>query len=70
MKQIISGVHDEMFLTSGTPTLYAFSLHGYANILTADTPGAFLSVEWSVDAKVKMNSILDNGDTDFCQTKE
>ena len=30
LKQIISGVHDGMFLASGTPTLYAFSFHGYA----------------------------------------
>ena len=27
LKQIISGTHDGMFLASGTPTLYAFSLH-------------------------------------------
>ena len=55
-----------MLLTSGTPSLYAFSLHGHAKVLTTDIPGAFLSVDWPVDAKVKMNSILDNGAKDFC----
>ena len=51
-------------------TLYVFSLHGYAKMLTADIPGAFLSVDWPVDAKVKMNAILDNGAKDFYQAKE
>ena len=45
LKQIISGTHDGMFLAIGTPTLYAFSLHGHAKVLTADIPGAFLSVD-------------------------
>ena len=70
MKQIISGTHDGMFLASDTPTLYAFSLHGHAKVLTADIPGAILSVDWPVDAKVKVNSIFDNGATDFCQARE
>ena len=55
LKQIISGVHDGMFLASGTPTLYAFSLHGYAKVLIADIPGVFLSV---------------NQPGNFCQAKE
>ena len=66
LKEIISGTHDGMFIASGTPTLYAFSLHGYAKVLTADIPGAFISVDWPVDTKAKVNSILDNGATDFC----
>ena len=70
LRQIISGVHNGMFLASGTPTLYAFSLHGYIKVLTADIPGAFPSVDWPVDAKVKVNSILNNGVKDFCQAKE
>ena len=45
LKQIISGVHDSMSLASGTQTLNAFSLHGYAKVLTADISGAFLSVD-------------------------
>ena len=70
LKQIISGTHDGMFLASDTPTLYAFSFHRYAKVLTANILGAFLSVDWSVDAKVKVNSILHNGATDFCQARE
>ena len=70
LKQIISGTHDGMFLASSTPTLYAFSLHGYAKVLTADIPGAFLSVDGPVDAKVKMNSIINDRAKDFCQAKQ
>ena len=70
LKQIISGVHDGMFLTSGTPTLYAFNLHGYAKVLTVDILGTFISIDWPVDAKVKLNPIPDNGVKDFCQAKE
>ena len=55
LKQIISGVHDGMFLASGTPTLYTFSLHGYAKVLTADIHEVFLPVDQPVD---------------FCQAKE
>ena len=50
MKQIISGTQGGLSLASNTPTLYAFSLHGYAKVLTADILGAFLSVNWPVDA--------------------
>ena len=70
MKQIISDTHDGMFLASGTPTLYAFSLHRHAKVLTADIPGAFLSVDWPVNAKIKMNPMPDNRFKDFCQAKE
>ena len=66
LKQIISGTHNGVFLTSGTPTLYTFSLHGHEEFLTEDIPGAHLSIDLPVDAKAKMNSILDNGATDFC----
>ena len=55
LKQIISGVHDGMLLASGTPTLYSFSLHGYAKVPTADIPRAFLSIDQPGD---------------FCQAKE
>ena len=55
LEQIISGVHNGRFLASSTPTLYAFSLYGYAKVLTADISGAFLSV---------------NQPGDFCQAKE
>ena len=70
LKQIISGTQGGLSLASNTPTLYAFSLHGYAKVLTADIPGAFLSADWQVDVKVKVNSVLDNGATDFCQARD
>ena len=44
LKQIISGIYDGISLANGTPTLYAFSLHGYAKVHTADILGVFLSV--------------------------
>ena len=70
LKQIISGTHDGIFLASDTPTLYAFSLHRYTKVLTADIPGTFLSIDLLVDAKAKVNSTLDNGATNFCQARE
>ena len=70
LKQIISGNSDGISLAIDIQTLNTLSLHGHAKVLTADIPGAFLSVDWPVDAKVKVNSILDNGGTDFCQAKE
>ena len=73
MKQIISGTSNGISLASDTPTLYAFSLHGYAKVRTADILGEFLSVNWPVDAKVKVNSIYNpnpNGDTDFFLARE
>ena len=55
LKQIISGVHNGMFLTSSTPTLYALSLHRYEKVHTADISGEFLSTDQPGD---------------FCQAKE
>ena len=48
LKQIISGTSIGLSLASDTPTLYAFSLHGYAEVLTADVPGAFMQVDLTV----------------------
>ena len=45
LKQIISGTSTGISLASDTPTLYAFSLHGYAEVVTTDVTGAFLQVE-------------------------
>ena len=45
LKQIISGTSSGLSLASDTPTLYAFSLHGHAEVVTADVSGAFLQVE-------------------------
>ena len=70
MKQIISGTSDGISLASDTPTLYAFSLHRHAKFLTADIPGAYLSIYLLVDTKAKVNSTLGNGDKGFYQAKE
>ena len=70
LKQIISGNSGGISLAIDIPTLYALSLHGHAKVLTADIPGAFLSIDMPVDAKAKVNSTIDNGDADFCQAKE
>ena len=70
LKKIISGTSDGMSLASETPTLCAFSLHGHAKVLTADIPGAFLSVDSTVDGKAKVNSTLNSGATDFYQARE
>ena len=45
LKQIISGTSTGLSLASDTLTLYAFSLHGHAEVVTADVSGAFLQVE-------------------------
>ena len=70
LKQIISGNSGGISLAIGTPTLYALSLYGHAKVLTVEIPGAFLHFDLTVDTKAKVNSTLDNGDTDFCQAKE
>ena len=48
LKQIISGTSTDLSLFSDTPTLYAFSLHGHAKVLTTDVPGAFIQVNLPV----------------------
>ena len=45
LKQILSGTSNGLSLASDTPTLYALSLHGHAEVVTADVSGAFLHVE-------------------------
>ena len=48
LKQIISGTSIGLSLAADMPTLYAFSLHGHAEIITADVPGAFMQVDLTV----------------------
>ena len=48
LKQIISDTSTGLSLASDTPTLYAFSLHGHVEVVTADVPGAFLQVDLPV----------------------
>ena len=70
LKQIISGASVGMSLATDTPTLYAFSLHGHAKVLTADIPGAFMQVDLSAKNEAKIISTLKGGSIDFCQAKE
>ena len=70
LKQIISGASGGMSLAIDTPTLYAFSLHGHAKVLTADVPGAFMQVDLSVKNEAKVISTLKDSGVDFCQAKE
>ena len=70
LKQIISGASGGMSLAIDTPTLYAFSLHGHAKVLTADIPGAFMQINLPVDNEAKIISTLKGGGMDFCQAKE
>ena len=70
LKQIISGASVGMFFAIDTPTLYAFSLHGHAKVLTADVPGAFMQVDLLAKNEVKVISTLKGGGMDFCQAKE
>ena len=48
LKQIINGTSTGLSLASDTLTLYAFSLHGHVEVLTADVPGAFMQVDLTV----------------------
>ena len=70
LKQIISGASDGISLAIDTPTLYALSLHGYAKVLTADIPGAFLHFDLPVDNKANVISTPKNCGANFCQAKE
>ena len=70
LKQIINGTSDGISLAVDTSTLYALSLYWHVKVLTADIPGAFLHFDLTVDTKAKVNSTLDNRDTDFCKAKE
>ena len=61
LKQIISGTSTGLFLTSDTLTLYAFSLHGHAEVLTADVPGAFIRVDLTVKYEANVFPALGRG---------
>ena len=65
LKQIISGASDGISLAIDTPTLYAFSLHGHAKVLTTDIPGAFMQFDLPADNKAKMISTLKDDGVDF-----
>ena len=69
LKQIISGMSGGVSLAIDTPTLYAFSLHGHAKVLTTNVPGAFMQVDLTVKNEAKVISTLKGGGVDFCQAK-
>ena len=58
LKQIISGTSIGLSLASDTPTLYAFSLHGHAEVLTADVPGACIQVDLTVKNETNVTPTL------------
>ena len=48
LKQIISGASVGLSLAADMPTLYAFSMHGHAKVLTIDIPESFMQVDLTV----------------------
>ena len=70
LKQIISGASVGLSLATDMPTLYAFSLHGHAKVLTVDIPKALMQVDLPAKNETKFISTLKDGGADFCQAKE
>ena len=70
LKQIISGASVGLSLATDMPTLYAFSLHGHAKVLTVDIPEAFMQVNLPAKNETNVISTLEGGSADFCQAKE
>ena len=70
VKQIISGASVGISLATDTPTLYVFSLHGHAKVLTANVPGAFMQVDLIAKNEANVISTLKGGGIDFCQARE
>ena len=48
LKQIISGTSIGLSLAADMPTLYAFSMHEHAKVLTIDIPESFMQVDLTV----------------------
>ena len=70
LKQIISGASVGLSLAADMPTLYAFSMHEHAKVLTVDIPESFMQVGLTAKNETNVISTLEGGVADFYQAQE